>query len=642
MTPEQYERMWHLFDGARGRGPAERAAFLDEHCAGSRELRTQVDRLLEAEPASFLLEPCPVWEPATLVDPLLGRRVGPYQVVRPLGKGGMGDVYLAVRREDYSLEVAVKVIRPGWGDADILRRFQTERQVLADLVHPHIARLLDGGTTEDGRPYFVMEYIDGRPVNDYCAAHDLPVRARLELFCQVCRAVHFAHQKRVLHRDVKPDNILVGADGAPKLLDFGIAKVLDTAAGRPGNRTRTGCQPATPVYASPEQLRGVAELTFASDVYSLGVVLYELLAGCRPHQVPGEDVDEVGLRLRGQEPNPPRRWRPDLPAELERVCLTCLESDPRRRYPSAEALAEDLRRFLAGEPLRQPGPGRRERLRRWCRRHPALLGGLAVAAVLAAACALWPLLRRAEAPWYRDLPPEAFQTATPQHPVFRAVHSDDPAALAYLQAHHGADLTVRLPTGNTPLHEAALYGRAKAARFLIEQGADLEARNDRKETPLHRAAVKGRLEVVGALIDAGADREVRDDLEETPLACAVRAGQAEAARCLVNRYKADPNARDFSGQTPLHRAVEGGRLELVEFLLASGAVIGAADDNLETPLHAAARHGSPELVAYLLRNGADPRAVNRDEETPLRLAELRRHREAATLLRGKTAKPDSE
>src|SRR5690606_25102516 len=233
-----------------------------------------------------------------------GVRVGAYRIVHEIGRGGMGVVYLAERAdEEFEKRVALKVVKRGMDTDEVLRRFRHERQILASLEHPNIARLLDGGATSDGRPYLVMEHVEGEPIDAYCDRRRLGIRERLELFRAVCDAVQHAHQRLVVHRDIKPSNILVTAAGEPKLLDFGIAKLLDDSSPDATPHTRTGLRLLTPEYASPEQVRG-APVTTASDVYALGIVLYRLLSGRPPYEVHEPSVAEAERAL-DREPPPP-------------------------------------------------------------------------------------------------------------------------------------------------------------------------------------------------------------------------------------------------------------------------------------------------------------------------------------------------
>jgi serine/threonine-protein kinase len=388
MTPQDYERLWLLFDEAKQRPATERGAFLEEQCGGNSELAREVARLLARVEATadFLARPIlsevAFPPPAPEDDALIGRRVGPYAIQRRIGSGGMGVVYLATRAQDYEQRVAVKLIRHGLHSEEVLRRFQDERQALAALSHPHIARLLDGGSL-DGQPYLVMEYIEGQPIDQYCRDHRLTLPQRLELFRTVCAAVEHAHQNLVLHRDLKPANILVAVDGSPKLLDFGIAKLLNPEArGRTVDVTRTGGLPLTPEYASPEQIHGGTMLTTASDVYALGVVLFELLTEHRPHEAAGQAVYELARRVCEDDPPPLRRWRPDVPRDVEVICLKCLHKGPGGRYRSAADLADDLERWQRGEPIRARRVGRLERAVKWVRRQPALAGAVAAVALV--------------------------------------------------------------------------------------------------------------------------------------------------------------------------------------------------------------------------------------------------------------------
>jgi serine/threonine protein kinase/Tfp pilus assembly protein PilF len=328
-----------------------------------------------------------------------GRRIGPYQVLQEIGHGGMGTVYLAARADDqYQKRVAIKVVR-GLDSAEVVRHFRRERQILAGLEHPNIARLLDGGTTEDGLPYFAMQFVEGIPIDRFCDEHRLSVRERLELFQGVCAAVEHAHRNLVVHRDIKPGNILVTTEGVPRLVDFGIAKLLnpEIAGEAP---TATGLA-MTPDYASPEQARG-GPITTATDVYSLGVVLYELLTGHRPYRLRSREPLEVLKAVCEEEPERPstavgrteertlpdgtaqattadsvsrtREGTPDrlrrrLRGDLDNIVLMALRKEPQRRYGSVEALSEDLRRYLEGLPVKAHRATAWYRASKFVRRH---------------------------------------------------------------------------------------------------------------------------------------------------------------------------------------------------------------------------------------------------------------------------------
>jgi tetratricopeptide (TPR) repeat protein/predicted Ser/Thr protein kinase len=309
-------------------------------------------------------------------------RIGHYRVLREIGSGGMGVVYLAERDDgEYQQTVAIKVIRRGARDPAFAKLFLRERQILANLEHPNVARLIDGGSTENGQPYYVMEFVDGVPLAEYCFLHSLTLQQKLELFLAIASAVAYAHRKLVIHRDLKPQNVLVGADGAPKLLDFGIAKILaeDAAA-----ETTTSGLLLTPSHASPEQIAG-APLTVATDVYSLGVLLYEMLSGEYPY---GEAAGPIGraIAVLEQPPRPFRELGVDIPPELEKIVFVALRKEPERRYATVDALNEDIRRYLDGYPVYAAGDSLAYRLAKFGKRHRWALAG-ASAALIALATA---------------------------------------------------------------------------------------------------------------------------------------------------------------------------------------------------------------------------------------------------------------
>jgi serine/threonine protein kinase/tetratricopeptide (TPR) repeat protein len=376
MTAEEWVVIKGIVSDALAVPEARRAAVIDSGCAGDESLRAQVRSLLESVALAADLYEAPAFSTSGLLvalaeagDPaktLAGERIGAYRVVEEIGRGGMGAAYLAVRDDNtYEKRVAIKLIKRGMDTDAILRRFHHERRILASLEHPNIVTLLDGGSTADGLPYFVMEYVDGVPLDAYCDAHALPIPERLRLFQAVCAAVHHAHAQRVLHRDLKPSNILVTSSGVPKLLDFGIAKVLDASQdGHTVDPTLAG-RVMTPQYASPEQLRGQT-LTAASDVYSLGVLLYLLLAGRLPYRVRGlsSDSDRVVCEARRAAPSTvvdeaagvargrtAAQLRADLAGTLDTIVLTALDTDPARRYRTARELSDDIQRYLDRQPI---------------------------------------------------------------------------------------------------------------------------------------------------------------------------------------------------------------------------------------------------------------------------------------------------
>ncbi len=417
MNPERWEQIKDLLEAVLERPPAQRAAFLDEACAGDDALRAEVASLLAAHEDAAAAD--------ALDSPFLkpeasrpeGRRVGPYRLVRELGRGGMGTVHLAARADgQFEQQVALKLVHPGAATDEMLRRFRHERQILASLEHPHVARLLDGGVTEDGMPYLVMEYVEGAPLTEYCDAHRLSTEQRLHLFITVCDAVAFAHRNLVVHRDLKPGNIQLSKDGQVKLLDFGIAKLLNVEEVAE-TLTRTGVRLLTPEYAAPEQVLD-KPLTTAADVYALGVILYELLTGYRPFYVRGLSPGEMERVICQEEPTKPstavsrgvevpeadppeavsqarntqpERLRRRLSGDLDNIVLMALRKEPARRYGSAEQLADDVRRHLAHLPVRARPDTVVYRASRFVRRHRlgvaatalvilALVGGIAATA----------------------------------------------------------------------------------------------------------------------------------------------------------------------------------------------------------------------------------------------------------------------
>lgn len=382
MDKSQWNRLQSLFEGAVALQSIERDAYLNTHCSDDPVLRLQVESLIAAsDSASAALGGAIGGVARELAAELApGQRMGPWELVRGIGHGGMGAVFLARRADgEYEAQVAVKLIGVA-RTAEHLRRFRSERQILASLDHPNIARMLDGGTTDQGLPWVAMEYVDGLPLDRYCAEHSLTVTHRLGLFLDICDAVRYAHQHLVVHRDLKPGNILVTTEGVPKLLDFGIAKLL--APGDPdAHETGTAIRLMTPAYASPEQLRG-STITVASDVYALGVVLYELLTGKLPHAVAGKTLLEIERTVCEVMPEPPSAVAPEatrrrLRGDLDTIVMTALQKEPQRRYGSVERLADDVHRHLAALPVLARGDTRAYRVGRFLRRHRL---GAAVAA----------------------------------------------------------------------------------------------------------------------------------------------------------------------------------------------------------------------------------------------------------------------
>lgn len=358
---QQWQRVKTILaDALELESPKERTAFLEGSCDGDTVLLQEIEALLAQSTKNFdeLSDDTPLAFARNAPAQPSGRRIGAYEIVRESGRGGMGAVYLARRADgQFDKDVAIKLLKRGTDTDEILRRFQAERRILARLDHPNIARLLDAGTTDDGLPYFVMEYVVGLPITRYVRDQQIPIAGRLQLFLKVCAAVQFAHQNLIVHRDLKPSNILVTQEGEPKLLDFGIAKLLGpTEEGL--QLTLTADRRFTPVCASPEQAAG-APITEASDVYALGALLYELLTDVSPHRFssPQPTSEEIARVIGELEPTRPSlaatstERRHQLRGDLDTIALTTLRKEPTRRYASVSTLAEDIERHLAGRPI---------------------------------------------------------------------------------------------------------------------------------------------------------------------------------------------------------------------------------------------------------------------------------------------------
>jgi eukaryotic-like serine/threonine-protein kinase len=432
LKPERWQAVEQIFHAVMESNPDQRSAVLDRACSGREDLRREVESLVKYGERSHPMLEKPGFEllaqalanqqlgerkQDAVADRLIGTRIANYQIVSRLGAGGMGEVYRAMRADDsYQKQVALKLVRPGLDSDSVYRRFRNERQILAGLEHDHIARLLDGGTTEEGVPYFVMELIEGLPIDAYCDHHQLDLAARIRLFQAVCSAVHYAHQHLVVHRDLKPSNVLVTAEGTVKLLDFGIATILSPADGSPlAGPTVTGARLMTPEFSSPEQLCG-KPITTASDVYSLAVLLYKLLTGCLPYRLTGDstydlataicqrDPIKASVVVRKPEQNPgapgtpitsamlsaarrttTEKLRRHLAGDLDQILLKALRKEPDQRYSSVESLAHDLRSYLTGLPVSARKGTFRYRAAKFIGRNKLALGATAAVALLAIA-----------------------------------------------------------------------------------------------------------------------------------------------------------------------------------------------------------------------------------------------------------------
>jgi serine/threonine protein kinase len=385
MTPEEWHKVKEVLQGALDLDPEGRADYLDSACPKGGSTRVEVESLLRShdEHSTYLEQAVGIGQsdiPTCITaESWIEKRLGSYLVLEEIGKGGMGEVFRACRADDqFQKQVAIKLLRAGEASPFVVGRFRNERQILASLDHPNIARLIDGGTTEEGIPYLTMELVEGLPIDDYCDAHKLSITHRLKLFLDVCSAVQYAHQRLIVHRDLKPNNILVTTEGVPKLLDFGIAKILDPGALAGGfENTLTLFRILTPGYASPEQVRG-EPITTSSDVYSLGVILYELLTGRSPygnrkrtpeeisnavceldpekpssvvtHAMPGngaQNLEEIAALREGSA----KKLRKRLCGDLDNIALMALRKEPQRRYLSVEQFAADVQRHLDNLPV---------------------------------------------------------------------------------------------------------------------------------------------------------------------------------------------------------------------------------------------------------------------------------------------------
>jgi serine/threonine protein kinase/tetratricopeptide (TPR) repeat protein len=425
-----------IFKAAVKLAPERRAAYLDQACGANQELRREVESLLRAHDASGSFLRGQLARPQATEDyePVAerpGTVIGPYKLMEQIGEGGFGLVFVAEQQQPVRRKVALKIIKPGMDTREVIARFEAERQALALMDHPNIARVLDAGATDSGRPYFAMELVAGVPITDYCDERRLTPRERLELFVPVCRAVQHAHQKAVIHRDLKPSNVLVATyDGepVPKIIDFGVAKAIDRRPSDQALVTEFGVVIGTPDYMSPEQAGPTqSDIDTRSDIYSLGILLYELLTGTTPlgcrrptgatfldvlRRVREEEPPRPSARLRTAEGLPsiaarrntePRRLVGLVRGELDWVVMKALEKDRNRRYETADALADDLHRHLDGEPIRAQRVGPASAVSRWARRHRKAIAAaaamltLATVGLAAASVLLWREIARTEA-----------------------------------------------------------------------------------------------------------------------------------------------------------------------------------------------------------------------------------------------------
>jgi eukaryotic-like serine/threonine-protein kinase len=401
----RWKKIEHIFLKALELGEEKRPEFIRSECAGDHAMEAEVWSLLKAHHSESILDqPIDSYRKSVLFEAsnesLKGEQVGKYQIIEEIGHGGMGSVYLAERADgEFERKVALKFLRNRFAAPDQIARFKRERSILAALNHEHIAKLLDAGVTRYGQPWFVMELIEGKPITEYCDENKLPLRDRVQLFIDVCNAVHYAHQKLVIHRDLKPANILVSNDGTVKLLDFGIAKITDQSEIPADNlQTKEGLLPLTPVYASPEQA-GAGTITTSSDIYQLGVILYELLSGFRPYDLTTSSPAEIEKTICELEPADLsahfsgtslidvakratlesvcknrsadlKRLKRELQSDVRTIVQKAIRKEQPRRYGSAGQLAEDLQRYLHGKPVQAHPDSKIYRFRKLLNRHP--------------------------------------------------------------------------------------------------------------------------------------------------------------------------------------------------------------------------------------------------------------------------------
>ena len=564
--------------------PEARAAVLDAQCAGDAELRAEVESLLAAaaDAGEFIATPAiDARDQDDGRDPHLGSAIGPYVIDRCIGSGGMGAVYLARHTGDFSHSVAIKMIRRGMDSDLVVRRFRHERQMLASLNHPHIARLFDGGTTAEGLPYFVMGYVGGTPIDRYADDRRLNVSDRMRLCLDVFDAVQHAHDRQIIHRDLKPGNVLVTADGQIKLLDFGIAKWL--GSGSDGDSTLTSlARPMTPEYASPEQVRG-GTITPATDVYALGLLMYEVLTGHRPFRFDTRTPDEISSVVCEQEPERPstaigrvettthadgtteaktpitvsetREGSPDalrnrLSGPLDAIVMKALRKVPEARYPTVAALADDVRRWLAAQPVSAGRDAWRYQASQVWRRHGAAIG---IAAAVLLAIAITAVIASRSAAPTRETVPLAQQSATrPSVAVAGFTNLSQRQEDAWLSTAMVEMLTTEL-AGDGQLR---VVPAERTSRALRELGAGTTPFTDTHIERL-RAALSTQYVLVGSFATSGEPpaRRVRIDVRMTrpdgdPIAVSGSGSDAELFALMVSA------GRDLRERLGLERTTE--------------------------------------------------------------------------------------
>jgi non-specific serine/threonine protein kinase/serine/threonine-protein kinase len=493
MRGERLKRAQSIFDAVVDLTPSERAGALAEHCGDDEELRLFVEKLLASDDSNAVdLLHTPVYRTLGVAGATAPadtpETVGPYKILGVLGEGGMGIVYLAEQTEPLRRRVALKLIRFGMDTKQVLARFEAERQALAMMNHPNVAGVFDAGVTEDNRPYFVMEYVPGMAITDYCEANRLDTRARLDLFIQVCDGVQHAHQKGVIHRDLKPRNILTNERGQPKILDFGVARLTNADVTLATMQTELGQLVGTIPYMSPEQVAGVStQVDTRSDVYALGVICYRLLTGRLPYDLTDRSIPEAARIIREEEPTRLSAIDKVLRGDLDTIITKALEKDKTRRYQSASQFAADLRNYLANRPIDARPPTTFYQLKMFTRRNRALVGGTlaTILALLIGGTAT--LVQATRATRQRDLAIEAEKIAESRREEAEAQRAEAQRHAAIAQA--VSDFL------NQDLLAAARpdeMGRDVTVREVLERAATTVS--DRfKDQPLVEAAVHATL-----------------------------------------------------------------------------------------------------------------------------------------------------
>jgi non-specific serine/threonine protein kinase/serine/threonine-protein kinase len=528
-APDYWDRVEEVFTAALATEVSARTAVLDAGCAGRADLRAEVEALLAAhDRAGDFITPPPVGEARPAPEACApGTRIGAFRLTERIAHGGMGDVYRAERVEgEFTQQVAIKLIAGRLQGADTVRRFRDERQILASLQHPHIVTLVDGGVTADGQPFIAMEYVDGLAITELCRQQAVGIEARLALFQQVCAAVGFAHRHLVVHRDLKPGNVLVTRDGVVKVLDFGVAKLLEPQAAASGT-TLSLVGPMTPNYASPEQVRGLP-VTTAADIYALGVLLYELVAGQRPYETSGKPLEEVLSIVVVREPQrPSERCASDLPydgrrirGDLDAIVRKAMAKDPAQRYASAEELRDDLTRVLAGQPVVAREPSFAYVARKAIARHRAafFVGATLLTLLVAAlAGALWQARvaareRERAVARFNDVRQLAGALIFKIHdevlplagstPVRETIIAEGLKFLARLEQDAGGDPSLQLELARAYLRIGAVQGTSGAANLGLRAAALQSYRKARDLAAPLAGRVDPPWEAVLTLVDA--------------------------------------------------------------------------------------------------------------------------------------------